>query len=419
MALDQSVASWAPYQHDPTKAFVGGQWVDNTNPATQPGHGTVADRYGYYADVGGKPFYKTYAELAAEGLGAPRMIGTGDGNAENPYSSQLQGNEQMLAKYPLYQEKGGMSDLMGILSVIAAAYGIPAGLDFLTGAGAAAGGAGAGAGALGDGMAFGGESALQGSSYLGAGAGAGSQIAQVVQALQQVPGGQAIAQALVGSLTGSGGGAGGSTPGGFNIGSLLPLLGIGSGLSTLFGGNDAVDPNMINALWQAGQNTYTAGLDPQNALRDRTQQRVVDASRAGTSARGIGMSPVAAGPENDAVRNFNIDWDAGRLARQVQGTQAFTGAGNTAANAGVANNAQAFLQKQTGLNNLTTGASQLFPTGPAAAANPIGDWLNSLFKWSSPDAGGVSYNPSSSYDSAGNFVPYYTGIGAGGDPAYG
>ena len=354
--------------------------------------------------------YMTYEQARAEGLGDYITIDTSTGEIGDD-SSQVAPNAMMLAKYPRYDLEKGMSDFQGILSVLGAAYGIPTGLDFLTGAGAAAGGAAAGGG-------LGMDIPMEASGFgMASGAAGGSQIAQVLQALQQIPGGAQIAQALTAALTQSGGGGG--TPGGFNIGSLLPLLGIGSGLSTLFGGNDAVDPNMINALWNAGQNTYTAGLDPQNALRDRTQQRVVDASRAGTSARGIGMSPVAAGMENEAVRNFNIDWNAGQLDRMAKGTQAFTGAGNTAANAGVANNAQAFLQKQTGLNNLTTGASQLFPTGAAAAANPIGEWLNSLFKWSAPGSTGVSYNPDSSYDSAGNFVPYYSGYGAGGDPAYG
>ncbi len=261
--------------------------------------------------------------------------------------------------------------------------------------------------------------------------GTGGGLGQILQQLQGIPGGSQLVQGLMQQMTQQGGGAGaagttGAPGGGFNLGSLTPLLGIGSGLSSMFGQKPAVDPAMLNSLWQAGQNTYNTSLDPQGALYGGTAQRVQDQTRAGEAARGITMSPYGAGLENDAMRNFNIDWQNQQLGRQAQGTQAFAGAGNTAANAGIANNAQAFMQKQTGLNNLTGpgGLGGLFGggtgTNPSGSTNQIGNWLNSLFGGGGAgSAGANTFNPSNSYDSSGTFTPYYTGTGAGGDPAYG
>lgn len=77
----------------------------------------------------------------------------------------------------------------------------------------------------------------------------------------------------------------------------------------------------VAPLQQAGAQTYQTALDPQNALRDRLQQQVTDASRAGTSARGIGMGGEASGIENQAVSNFLQDWQNQQLQRQALGAQ--------------------------------------------------------------------------------------------------
>lgn len=276
-----------------------------------------------------------------------------------------------------------MDNYVGPIMMAIGAGGMGAGI---AGIGA---GAGAGSGFGAGGEMLGGAESLSGANAGAAGAASGAgglgDIGQILKTLQSIPGGGQIATQLLQSLMSGGGtsGAGGAGAGG--IGSLLPLLGIGSGLSTMFGNHPpAVDPNMINALWQAGQQTFQTAQDPRQALHDRTQQQVVDSTRAGEAARGLTMSPYGAGVENKAVSDFNIDWQNQQLQRMMQGTQAFTGAGNTAANAGVANNAQAFLQNQTGLNNLTTGLNGLFGGGGTfgAAANPIGMWLNSLMKGS-------------------------------------
>lgn len=64
-------------------------------------------------------------------------------------------------------------------------------------------------------------------------------------------------------------------------------------------------------------------FDPQHALYDRTLQQVQDQSRAASSAAGLGTSGVGVGMENDAVKNFNIDWQNNQLARQNQGIQGY------------------------------------------------------------------------------------------------
>ena len=86
------------------------------------------------------------------------------------------------------------------------------------------------------------------------------------------------------------------------------------------------------ALDAAGNQLFQTSLDPQNALRGQLQQQVTDASRAGTSARGIGMSGEAAGIENQDVNNFLMNWQNQQLGRQAQGLQGMSGAFNAGAN---------------------------------------------------------------------------------------
>lgn len=79
-------------------------------------------------------------------------------------------------------------------------------------------------------------------------------------------------------------------------------------------------------MGDVGTGIVNASLDPQQALYDRTKQRVVEGSRAADSARGIAMSPYSAGLENQAVRDFNIDWENQQLARRLAGAQGAGGA---------------------------------------------------------------------------------------------
>lgn len=80
----------------------------------------------------------------------------------------------------------------------------------------------------------------------------------------------------------------------------------------------------------AGNQIWQTALDPQNALHDRMQQQVQDSSRAATSARGIGTGGVSAGIENQALSNFNQDWQNQQLQRQLYGLQGMGSAFNQA-----------------------------------------------------------------------------------------
>lgn len=126
--------------------------------------------------------------------------------------------------------------------------------------------------------------------------------------------------------------ASGLTPAGQQAGGQYGDL---SQLSQLFsgmlGGQAQGNIAQQNALRQAGGQAFAAGQDPQNQLHDYMAQQNIDQSRAASSARGIGMSANAAGLENDASRNFEMNWQNNQLGRMMTGLQGMTGA-NSAAN---------------------------------------------------------------------------------------
>jgi hypothetical protein len=96
-------------------------------------------------------------------------------------------------------------------------------------------------------------------------------------------------------------------------------------------GQDQANQGLLSA---AGNQTYQTALDPQNALRNQLQQQVTDASRAGTSMRGIGMGGEAAGIENQDVNNFLINWQNQQLGRQLAGLQGMQGSMSASGNLG-------------------------------------------------------------------------------------
>lgn len=123
--------------------------------------------------------------------------------------------------------------------------------------------------------------------------------------------------------------------------------------------------NQGNQAGAAGQQLWQTALDPQNQLRNMLQQQVTDASRAGTSARGIGMSGNAAGLENQDVSNFLMNWQDRQLGRQSTGLQGmlsgynqagqdYTGASNLATAAG--GNILQSGQVPYGANTMAAGA---------------------------------------------------------------
>ena len=141
-------------------------------------------------------------------------------------------------------------------------------------------------------------------------------------------------------------------------------------------------------LMGAGNQLWNTAQDPQHQLYNYMLQQTQDQSRAGTSARGIGMSPEAAGLEQQATTNFNMDWQNQQLARQAQGlsgmTQAYGGAGQQGALAGVNLGQAAGYGQQGAQNTLQSGqvpwqAQQTAYGAPLNAANMYSSALNTAF----------------------------------------
>lgn len=105
----------------------------------------------------------------------------------------------------------------------------------------------------------------------------------------------------------------------------------------------------------AANQLYQTSMDPQQSLYQRTSQQVDQQARAANAAAGLGTSAAGVGLENQAMSNFNIDWQNQQLQRQLQGAQ---GAGN------VSNQA---LNMMLGTYGLPYQAAQAVPTNQLGA----------------------------------------------------
>lgn len=149
----------------------------------------------------------------------------------------------------------------------------------------------------------------------------------------------------------------------------------GAGVAGGLGGTAA-----MNQFGAGGQILNTA-FDPQQDLYNRTLAQTTDAARAGLAARGMADTPWGAGVENQAVRDFNMNWQNQQLARQIAGGQA--GAGLQAGAAPLFMQSAAYpwqTQQQIGGANLGT-IGNLSTLGQGAAAVPqqqIQNYLNYL-----------------------------------------
>jgi len=118
-----------------------------------------------------------------------------------------------------------------------------------------------------------------------------------------------------------------------------------------------------NNMLSAGNTVFNTAMDPQQALYNRTQQQLQDQVRAASSAAGVGTSPYGAGLENQAMSNFNIDWQNQQLQRQMQGLS-----GLNVANHGYA----ADMAGASALGDSTMQTAQNIGGIPYNAANTIG-----------------------------------------------
>jgi hypothetical protein len=143
------------------------------------------------------------------------------------------------------------------------------------------------------------------------------------------------------------------------------------------------------------QNIMDTGFDPQSQLYARTAQQVADQARAGEAARGINMTPYGAGLENDAMRNFNIDWQNQQLGRQATaagaaGSLEQAGAGVAGQGVGLMNQAPGQLVQSSMLpyatySDIGQGQNQALMqllgiggAGQGLAQTGIQDWLSLL-----------------------------------------
>jgi hypothetical protein len=88
-------------------------------------------------------------------------------------------------------------------------------------------------------------------------------------------------------------------------------------------GAAGLDFGAQQGLLNAGQQVFNMGLDPQSALYDRTLNQVTQQTGATNSMYGLGSSAAGAGVQNQALSNFNIDWQNNQLSRALQGLQGY------------------------------------------------------------------------------------------------
>ncbi|MCA8203209.1 hypothetical protein LGM71_19335 [Burkholderia sp. AU33545] len=134
-----------------------------------------------------------------------------------------------------------------------------------------------------------------------------------------------------------------------------------------------------NALLGAGRQVFGMGLDPQSALYARTQQQVQDQVNANNSMYGLGSSAAGAGVANQAMANFNIDWQNNQLQRALQGLQGYAGAANTAGRFGELGTSQAASVPGYDLaaGSVPYQTAQSIASTPGSLANTYGSFLNS------------------------------------------
>ncbi|MFT4068920.1 hypothetical protein [Paraburkholderia sp.] len=132
-------------------------------------------------------------------------------------------------------------------------------------------------------------------------------------------------------------------------------------------------------LLSAGQNVYNLALDPQNALYNRTVQQLQDQTGATNSMYGLGSSAAGAGVANQALSNFNIDWQNNQLSRATQGLQAYGQAAGVAGQYGelASNQAQSAPGYALLSGQLPYTTAQSLAATPGSLASTYGSYLNS------------------------------------------
>lgn len=132
-------------------------------------------------------------------------------------------------------------------------------------------------------------------------------------------------------------------------------------------------------LLSAGQQVYQNSLDPQSALYNRSAQQLQDQTGATNSMYGLGSSAAGAGVANQAMSNFNIDWNAQQLQNQIAGLGAYTGAANSAGSYGSLGNADLSGSQASYLNaaQLGSSAANMYNNANSLGSSAAGNTLTS------------------------------------------
>lgn len=95
-------------------------------------------------------------------------------------------------------------------------------------------------------------------------------------------------------------------------------------------GNANALSTAAGAALPAASSVLTMGFDPQSDLYRRTLQQLTDSINVNQAGRGITDSPYGASIADNAISNFNIDWQNNQLQRALQALSGYTtGVGNT------------------------------------------------------------------------------------------
>lgn len=154
-------------------------------------------------------------------------------------------------------------------------------------------------------------------------------------------------------------------------------------------------------LQQYAQQIMQMGLDPQKNLYNQQKQGATDTSNANNSAYGL-TGPWAAGNTNQAVQNFDTNWQANQLQRAIQALNSGGNAMTTAGNLGVTGN-----QLQTaGASDLYQGAGLPYNTAHNISENQNVD-LNNLIS----NLGGINNIDSGTMNSLLQYLAQGSGYG--------
>ncbi len=116
-------------------------------------------------------------------------------------------------------------------------------------------------------------------------------------------------------------------------------------------------------LYNAGQQLYQLGMDPQQALYNHMLQQTQNQANAVNSQYGLGSSGAGAQIANDTLNKFNMDWQNQQLARAQQGVSGLEGAVGTGSQQ--AQYGTGLLGESAGFYGQQPGATQ------QAAATPL------------------------------------------------